>query len=152
MAEHSYTPDFLRRHRSLGGRVRALETGVHPLPADVDYLASMGPVVFPVLTGWTTNSRYRVRQGVGILDGYAQRNFAIGGSVALGELPEEVRPLVTMTMIAAWVPGANSPTDDLPSTTRVSIDADTGEVTVYNDSGETGNWRVALDGISWPVG
>lgn len=137
-SELTRNPDYTWVATNHEERLRKLETGVHPLSAGgTETTGDYGP-------GAVQDVRWRVRGGVVILDGGWSRTWGNEPSATFGNLPEDARPAQAMTLLA--YKDVNPPV-----LCRVTIGVD-GLMTVYNDSGGTGNFVVRADGLTFPKG
>lgn len=169
MAPVAKRRDFLDRHDNHARRLRALETGAHPLPVDVRFAASY-PVTILELTseaegdGWvnyvnegTENAYARVEKRMGVVQLRGAVNgplhtvpaqsfnliFPEGGLHVL-TLPEPCWPPVQQTFPAAI--------NVAPMYTRLLVTPD-GKVVVLNTPGLSsstpGGHVVYLDNATW---
>jgi hypothetical protein len=153
--------DFLHLHTNAVRRVRNLETGVHPLPADVDYTDSIPLTLFPkdplagsaalTITGSgapdaDARPHYQKRSGIASLTGYVTVNplhaDIIDTDGALyGTLPEALWPARTHATLCF--------ADAAPWVARVLVTS-TGQLRFY-PGGLTATTPVYLDGFAWPT-
>lgn len=148
--------DILHLHANVARRVRNLETGVHPLPADVDYTDSVPLTLFPKDAGGSgaltvvgaadTRPHYQKRSGIASLTGLVIVNPAhadiIDSDGALyGTLPQTLWP----TRAEAHLCYAET----APWVARVLVTS-TGQLRFY-PGGLTTTAGVYLDGFTWPT-
>lgn len=147
--------DFLHLHANAIRRLRNLETGVHPLPADVDYTDSVPLTLFPKAPGGSgaltaapapdDSPHYQKRSGIASLTGYVTANPAHPDMDADGALyntlPEPLWPARTLAGLCY--------ADSAPWVARVLVTS-TGELRFY-PNGLTGPTTVHLDGFTWPT-
>ena len=121
MTLNAKTPDFLDQALDIERRTRNLETGVHKLPAVIDY-GDIDPTPIPTTGQGAHVTTYAFIQGYlpmyrkyrGIVHvwgkiGISRSTALVGGEEAYGTLPEYARPTVAMR----WL-GMTGQSNELP--------------------------------------
>lgn len=149
--------DLLDLHENVTRRVRNLETGVHPLRADIEYANSILPTLFPKAAGGSAavnpggsspdqRPYYQKRSGVGSLMGWVILNGPHADAqdddgALYGILPAAMRPTRSHSMLCY--------ANEAPWVARISV----------RESGEVRFWGltlpastdVSIEGFSWPT-
>jgi hypothetical protein len=147
--------DYLARFSRLSSRVTAIETGAHPLQADVDYFKTEGPYSLPdesaifstggggVLPGWIMKlgAVHLFGQFHAVAAGWA----LLGATEQLTTIPKRARPLTNMLLTVA--------VSKYPYYATLSISNVDGVVTLIPpDPVPISDAYVDLYSVHWPIG